>query len=92
LPRWIRVALVLGLAVFACVAGIYAFRYSTRPPTLMVAAGSADGEAVSLMSAIATRLAATSAPVRLQVLDKGNALDAINAHRDLFKLRGQQGL
>jgi TRAP transporter TAXI family solute receptor len=79
LPRWIRVALVLGLVVFACGAGIYAFGYSTRPPTLTVAAGSADGEAVRLMSAIASRLAATNSPVRLQVVDKNNALDAIRA-------------
>jgi hypothetical protein len=31
------------------------------------------------MSAIATRLASTGASVRLQVLDKGNALDAVKA-------------
>jgi len=65
--------------VFACGAGIYAFGYSTRPTTLTVAAGSADGEVVRLMSAIASRLAATNSPVRLQVVDKGNALDAIKA-------------
>src|SRR5262249_25363700 len=79
LPRWVRVALVVGLVVFACGAGIYAFGYSTRPTTLTVAAGSADGEVVRLMSAIASRLAATNSPVQLQVVDKGNALDAIKA-------------
>jgi len=31
------------------------------------------------MSAIASRMAATSASVRLNVLDKGNALDAVKA-------------
>ena len=79
LPRWIRIALVFGLLVFACVAGIYAFGYSTRPPTLTVAVGSADGEAVHLMSVIASRLAATNSPVRLRVVDKGDALEAIKA-------------
>jgi TRAP transporter TAXI family solute receptor len=34
---------------------------------------------VQLMSTIATRLASTGAPVRLKVLDKGNALDAVKA-------------
>src|SRR5262252_1711470 len=38
-----------------------------------------DGAVVQLMSAIATRLASTGASVRLQVLDKGNALDAVKA-------------
>ena len=79
LPRWIRVALVLGLVLFACGAGIYAFGYSTRPQTLTVTAGSTDGEVVRLMFAIASRLAATNSPVRLQVVDKGSASDAIKA-------------
>lgn len=79
LPRWVRVALVLGIVVLAGGGGFYAYRYATHPTTLTVAAGSSDGEAVRLMSAIATRMAATSAPVRLNVLDKGNALDAVKA-------------
>jgi TRAP-type uncharacterized transport system substrate-binding protein len=79
LPRWVRVALVLGILVLAGGAGFYAYRYVTHPTTLTVAAGSADGEAVRLLSAIATRMAATDAPVRLNVLDKGNALDAVKA-------------
>ena len=64
---------VLGILVLACGSALYAFRYVTRPTTLTVAAGSADGAVVQLMSAIATRLASTGASVRLQVLDKGNA-------------------
>jgi len=59
--------------------GFYAYRHATRPTTVTVAAGSSDGEAVRLMSAIASRMAATSASVRLNVLDKGNALDAVKA-------------
>jgi len=79
LRRWVRIALVLGILVLASGGGFYAYRHATRPTTVTVAAGSSDGEAVRLMSAIASRMAATSASVRLNVLDKGNALDAVKA-------------
>ncbi len=79
LPRWLRVSLVLGIAVLACGGGLYAYRYATHPTTLTVAAGSFGGDAVQFMSMIATRMAATGAPVRLKVLDKGTALDAVKA-------------
>jgi TRAP-type uncharacterized transport system substrate-binding protein len=79
LPKWLRVTLVVGLIVVAGGFGLFAYRYATHPTTLTVAAGSADGEAVRLMSKIATRLASTNAPVRLKVLDKGDALDAVKA-------------
>ena len=95
LPRWVRVTLVLGILVLACGGGLYAFRYFNHPTTLTVAAGSADGETVRLMSTIATRLASTNAPVRLQVVDKGNALDAAKAfsggQADLAVLRADVG-
>jgi hypothetical protein len=79
LPRWLRVSLVLGIAVLACGSGLYAYRYATHPTTLTVAAGSFGGDAVQFMSMIATRMASTGAPVRLKVLDKGTALDAVKA-------------
>src|SRR5215470_13473728 len=79
LPRWMRVTLVLGILILAAGGGLYAYRYFMHPTTLTVAAGSADGETARLMSTIATRLASTNSPVRLQVVDKGNALDAIKA-------------
>jgi TRAP-type uncharacterized transport system substrate-binding protein len=79
LPRWLRVSLVLGIAVLAGGGGIYAYRYSTHPTTLTISAGSLGGDAVQLMSTIATRLASTGAPVRLKIIDKGTALDAVNA-------------
>src|SRR6516165_170893 len=79
LPRWLRATLVLGILVLAFGAALYAYRYVTRPTTLTVAAGSADGAAVQLMSEIATRLASTGVSVRLQVLDQGTALDAVKA-------------
>jgi TRAP-type uncharacterized transport system substrate-binding protein len=79
LPRWLRVALVLGILALACGGGLYAYRYATHPTTLTVTAGSFDGDAVQLMSAIAARLASTGASVRLKVLDKGSALEAVKA-------------
>ena len=69
LPRWLRITLVLGLLVLAGGGGFYGYRYYTYPTTLTVAAGSIDGAAPQLMSAIATRLVATGAPVRLKVID-----------------------
>jgi TRAP-type uncharacterized transport system substrate-binding protein len=79
----------------ACGGALYAYRYFNHPTTLTVAAGSADGETVRLMSTIATRLASTNAPVRLQVVDKGNALDAAKAfsggQADLAVLRADVG-
>jgi TRAP transporter TAXI family solute receptor len=79
LPRWLRVVLVLGLAILACGAALYAYRYTTRPATLTIAAGSLDGDAPRLLSEIATRLASTDAPVRLKVLDKGTMVEATKA-------------
>jgi TRAP transporter TAXI family solute receptor len=79
MPRWLRIFLVLGLVILVSGASLYAYRYYTNPKTLTVAAGSIDGVAPQLMSTIATRLTATSAPVRLKVLDKGTALEAIKA-------------
>jgi TRAP transporter TAXI family solute receptor len=79
LPRWLRITLVFSLAILACAGGLVGYRYAAHPTTLMVAAGSIDGEATPLMSAIAARMADADAPVRLKVVDKGTALDAVNA-------------
>ena len=78
-PRWVRVTLVLGLLVLAAGAGVYAYRTTSQPTTLTVAAGSYDGDAPKLVSAIASRLASGDAPVRLKVVDKMNAADAAAA-------------
>jgi len=81
-PRRVRIALVAGVVAFACGVGAFAYDYFTRPETLTVAAGSVDGNAFRLMSAIAARLASTSSSVRLNVVDKGTALDAVKAFSD----------
>ena len=95
LPRWLRVTLVVGLVVLAGGSGLYAYRYINQPTTLTVAAGSLDGDAPQLMSAIAARLASTSAPVRLKVVDTGTALGAVKAfssgQTDLAIVRSELG-
>jgi TRAP-type uncharacterized transport system substrate-binding protein len=78
-PRWLRIVLVLALVILAAAGGLYGYRHLTQPATLTVAAGSFDGDAVQMMSMIATRLTAAGAPVRLKIVDKGNALDAVKA-------------
>jgi TRAP transporter TAXI family solute receptor len=95
LPLWLRFVLLLGAVAFVSGAGLLAYRYYTRPTTLSVAVGSIDGEAAKAMSAIASRLVATNAPVRLKVIDSGTALEAANAFSagkvDLAVVRGDIG-
>jgi ABC-type nitrate/sulfonate/bicarbonate transport system substrate-binding protein len=79
LPRWLRVLLVAAITVLVTGAGFYSYRYATRATTLTVAAGSVDGEAFRLMSAIAARLAGTGSPLNLKVIDKGTAFEATKA-------------
>jgi hypothetical protein len=76
LPLWLRFVLLLGAVGIAAGAGLLGYRYYTRPTTLSVAVGSLDGETAKAMSAIASRLVSTNAPVRLKVIDSGTALEA----------------
>ena len=78
-PRWVRVTLVVGLLVIAAGAGIYAYRLSNQPTTLTVAVGSVDGDGPRLLAAIASKLNAANAPVRLSVVEKLTAIDAAAA-------------
>ena len=95
LPIWLRFFLLVGVVIFAAGAGLLAYRYYTRPATLTVAVGSIDGEAAKAMSAIASELVSTNAPVRLKVIDSGTALEAANAFSagkvDLAVVRGDVG-
>ena len=95
LPLWLRFVLLLGALGLATGAGLLGYRYYTRPTTLSVAVGSIDGEAAKAMSAIASRLASTNAPVRLRVIDSGTALEAAHAFSagkaDLAVVRGDVG-
>src|SRR6201988_2010320 len=95
LPLWLRFIVLAGAIGLASGAGLLGYRYYTRPTTLSVAVGSIDGEAAKAMSAIASRLVSTNAPVRLKVVDSGTALEAASAFSagkvDLAVVRGDAG-
>lgn len=95
LPRWLRAVLLVGVVIFAAGAGLFAYRYFTRPVTLTVAVGSIDGEAAKAMSALAGEFVLTNAPVRLKVIDSGTVLEAADAFSsgkvDLAVVRGDVG-
>jgi TRAP-type uncharacterized transport system substrate-binding protein len=95
LPLWLRFVLLVGVVILATGASLLAYRYYTHPATLTVAVGSIDGEAAKAMSAIASELVSTNAPVRLKVIDSGTALEAANAFSagkvDLAVVRGDVG-
>src|ERR1700687_1112213 len=94
-PLWLRFVLLVGIVGLVSGASLIAYRYFTRPTTLSVAVGSIDGEAAKAMSAIASRLVATNAPVRLKVVDSGTALEAAKTFAagktDLAVVRGDVG-
>jgi TRAP-type uncharacterized transport system substrate-binding protein len=95
LPLWLRFVLLAGVVILASGAGLFAYRYYTRPATLSVAVGSIDGEAAKAMSAIASQLVSTNASVRLKVVDTGTVLEASKAFLsgkvDLAVVRGDIG-
>jgi len=95
LPRWLRIAMTLGIVILAGGAGLFGYRYFTRPVTLTVAAGSIDGEAAALMSIVASRLASDKAHIRLKVVDTGTAIAASKAfaagEADLAVVRADVG-
>ncbi|MGE3990789.1 TAXI family TRAP transporter solute-binding subunit [Pseudorhodoplanes sp.] len=93
LTRWTRIALVVGLVALTTGLAFYAYRYSTRPVTLTVAAGSLDGEGARLMNALASRLGSTAnSRIRLKVVDTDTPLGAAEAFArgevDLAIVRG----
>jgi TRAP-type uncharacterized transport system substrate-binding protein len=75
--------------------GWLSYRYFAKPIYLTVAAGSVDGEALALISAISARLAASNAHVRLRVVDTGTSAKAsemLATHKaDLAIVRGDTG-
>ena len=79
LPLWLRMVSLVGIIILVTGAGLWGYRYVTRPVTLSVAVGSIDGEAAKAMSAVASRLVSIDAPVRLKVIDTGTALEAAKA-------------
>src|SRR5262245_4367486 len=79
IPHWMRALLVGCFVVLVTGAGLFAYHYFTSPKTITIAAGSSDGEAVRLMSAIAVQLTKTGARIRLKITDSGSTLGAAQA-------------
>ena len=95
LPAWLRIVVVAGLAAVIAGAGFLSWRWYVRPITLTIAVGSLDGEATRIVSALASRLAATNAKARLKVVEAAGPLDAANqfssGKTDLAVVRGDVG-
>jgi TRAP-type uncharacterized transport system substrate-binding protein len=94
-PRWLRVTIVGLLTAAVIGGGWFCYRYFAKPVYLTVAAGSADGEALALISAISARLTVSNAHVRLKVVDSGTSAKAsemLAARKaDLAIVRGDTG-
>src|SRR5215469_2997014 len=95
LPIWLRIAVVLALALLAAGAGLLAYRWYVRPVTLSIAVGSLDGEAPKIVSALASRLTVNNAPVRLKVVETTGPIESaaafLSGKTDLAVVRGDVG-
>ena len=95
MPFWLRMVSLVGVVIVVTGAGLFAYRYYTRPVTLTLAVGSIDGEAAKAMSAIASELVSNNASVRLNIIDTGTALEAAKQFAagkvDLAAVRGDVG-
>jgi TRAP-type uncharacterized transport system substrate-binding protein len=95
MPIWLRFIIVAGVVVLVLGAGLFGYRWYSRPATLTIAVGSLDGEAARLVSALASRIAAVSAPIRLKLVETTNAVDAADLFAaekvDLAVVRGDVG-
>src|SRR5258708_40075882 len=95
LPAWLRITLVAGIVVLFAGAGLFAWRWYSRPTTRTVAVGSLDGKASRLVAAIARKLTQSNAPVRFNMIESGSALEAANTFSsgkaDMAVVRGDVG-
>jgi TRAP-type uncharacterized transport system substrate-binding protein len=95
IPFWLRIVSLVGVVILVTAAGLFAYRYYSRPVTLTLAVGSADGEAAKAMSAIASELVSINASVRLKIIDTGTTLEASKEFAagkvDLAAVRGDVG-
>jgi TRAP transporter TAXI family solute receptor len=95
LPIWLRMVVVVALVALTAGASLLAYRWWVRPVTFSIAVGSLDGEAPKVVSALASRLTAMNAPVRLKVVETTGALESANAFSsgktDLAVVRGDVG-
>jgi TRAP-type uncharacterized transport system substrate-binding protein len=94
-PLWARIAIVAVVVTLLAAASLVSWRWYTRPNTLTVAVGSLDGEAVKIVSALASRLASTGAGVRLRIVETPSAIEAAeqfaSGKTDLAAVRGDVG-
>ncbi|MBR0973137.1 MULTISPECIES: TAXI family TRAP transporter solute-binding subunit [Bradyrhizobium] len=95
MPIWFRFVIVAGLVVLVLGAGLFGYRWYSRPTVLTIAVGSLDREATRLVAALASRLAAVNAPVRLKLVETTSAVDAADLFAaekvDLAVVRGDVG-
>jgi TRAP-type uncharacterized transport system substrate-binding protein len=95
LSAWLRIILVATAFILIAGAGFLSYRWYVRPTTLTIAVGSLDGEATRLISALASRLAAMNARVRLTVEDTPGTLESAEmfslGKTDLAVVRGDVG-
>jgi TRAP-type uncharacterized transport system substrate-binding protein len=95
LPIWLRIVVVLALALLAAGASLFAYRWYVRPVTLSIAVGSFDGDAPKIVSALASRLTVNNAPVRLKVVETTGPIESADAFSsgktDLAVVRGDVG-
>lgn len=95
LPIWLRIVVVLALALLAAGASLFAYRWYVRPVTLSIAVGSLDGDAPKIVSALASRLVLNNAPVRLKVVETTGPIESAEAFSsgktDLAVVRGDVG-
>jgi TRAP-type uncharacterized transport system substrate-binding protein len=94
-PRWLRILLVGAITAAIIGGGWLTYHYFAKPIYLTVAAGSADGEALALTSAISARLTASKSHIRLKVSDSGTSAKAAEllaaGKADLAIVRGDTG-
>jgi TRAP-type uncharacterized transport system substrate-binding protein len=95
LPGWLRMVLVAGVVVLVTGAGLFGYRWYTRPTTLTIAVGSLDGEAGRIVNAIAGRFAEKNAAVRLNIVETAGPVESADAFSsgktDLAIVRGDVG-
>lgn len=79
LPLWLRLTLILGLALITGAIALGGYRYFARGTTLTIAA-SDEGQTIQILNALATRMAESHKHLRLKVVPTASMAEAA----DLF--------
>jgi TRAP-type uncharacterized transport system substrate-binding protein len=95
LPLWLRIVVVVALLLLAGGASTFIYRWYVKPVTLSIAVGSLDGDAPKIVSALASRLVANRAPVRLKIVETTGPIESAaifsSGKTDLAVVRGDVG-